>query len=107
VCILGRGCIDIAIQDYSSPHTARLLNPYPEEADGLVSETWQALKVREMDPDLLTPMCRIGLKDYFVNELAELEDGSWVIPVCWIVRKKQLCADAYLVLHSSVSHCNM
>lgn len=70
---------------------------------GAVSEAWQATRWRELPLDLLTPMYRQGLKDFYVNELAELSSGEYVIPQMWIVRNKQLCADAYPVIVTAVS----
>lgn len=72
--------LTVKSQDYANPQTAPLLQPYPEETSGLVSEGWQASRIREMPPDLLTPMFRKGLKDFFVNELAETISGLLLIP---------------------------
>ena len=48
-------------------------------------------------------MCRQGLKDYFANELAETTTGDYVIPLMWITRDAELCADAHAVTVTAVS----
>ncbi|KAF8505045.1 hypothetical protein JB92DRAFT_2556962, partial [Gautieria morchelliformis] len=61
---------DIIGKDYSNPQTVPLLQHYPVEMTGAVTETWEATRWRELPLDLLTPMYRQGLKDYYVNKLA-------------------------------------
>ncbi|KAF8521988.1 hypothetical protein JB92DRAFT_1747274 [Gautieria morchelliformis] len=73
---------------------AHLLQHYPEDTKGPVSEIWQATRWKELPPDLLTPMCRHKLKDYYVDELAETVTGEYVIPYMWIIREGALCCDA-------------
>ncbi|KLO09372.1 hypothetical protein SCHPADRAFT_893177 [Schizopora paradoxa] len=36
-------------------------------------------------------------KHFYVKEIAQLEDNSYVIPLRWVIRKGSLCADAYLM----------
>ncbi|KIJ35216.1 hypothetical protein M422DRAFT_262598 [Sphaerobolus stellatus SS14] len=74
---------ELVSKDYSNPQTASLLEFYPEEVtvNSSFSEIWQGRKIREMDPDLLTPMVRKGMKDYYVKEVAELKDGRLIIPI--------------------------
>ncbi|KIJ40446.1 hypothetical protein M422DRAFT_49166 [Sphaerobolus stellatus SS14] len=88
---------ELIAQDYSNPQTAPLLEFYPEETDSNFSEIWQGRKIREMDPDLLTPMVRKGMKDYYVKELAETKDGVLVIPIRWLRRNGKLFVNAYCV----------
>jgi len=47
-------------------------------------------------------MCRERMKDYFVQELAQLSNGEYIIPIRWIIRKKELHADAWPVTLSEV-----
>ena len=96
-------CCSEAKQDYCNPQTAPLLQFYPEHPSGPVSEVWQASRWRKLPWDLLTPMYRSGVKDYFVNEVSELKTGEYVIPTMWIIRRKQLCADAHKVTVTAVS----
>lgn len=93
------------LQDYSNPQTAHLMQFYPEETTGAISETSQAQRWKEMPPDLLTPMFRKGLKDFYVNELAEMEGGDYVIPHMWVVRNCRMSTDAHRVQVTAVSRC--
>ncbi|KAF8520703.1 hypothetical protein JB92DRAFT_2709061, partial [Gautieria morchelliformis] len=64
--------------DYANPQIAPLLRFYPEETKGSVSEIWQMKIIKEMPLDQLTPMFCKGLKDFYVNELAELRSGEYM-----------------------------
>ncbi|KAF8581620.1 hypothetical protein K439DRAFT_1618913 [Ramaria rubella] len=85
------------IRDYSNPQVSSLLHFDPEETNGGVTEFWQAQRLKEMPPDLLTPMHRKSFKDYYVNEIVELRDRSLVIPQMWVFRNGRMCADGYKV----------
>lgn len=86
------------IQDYANPLTRDLLHFYPEIPDGPVSEAWHAQKWRrELDRDALTPMIVKGQTHFYVNELASLHNKSFVIPLCWVIFKGEMHADAYPV----------
>ncbi|KAF8480578.1 hypothetical protein JB92DRAFT_2837633 [Gautieria morchelliformis] len=74
-----------------NPQTVPLLQHCPVKTSVQVTETWEATRWRELLLDLLTPMY---LKDYYVNELAEMVNGELVIPVTWIVCNGGMCADA-------------
>ncbi|KAF8513305.1 hypothetical protein JB92DRAFT_2830448 [Gautieria morchelliformis] len=102
------------IWDYANPQTAHLLQHYPEDTKGPVSEIWQATQWKELPPDLLTPMCQHKMKDYYVNELAETRTGEYVIPYMSVIREGALCCDAHratvtpnglLVEHDLVNIC--
>jgi hypothetical protein len=51
-----------------------------------VSELWHGAKLcKELSPDLLTPMFDAGHgTHYYINEIAQLLDGHFIIPVHWI-----------------------
>ncbi|KAJ7637552.1 hypothetical protein DFH06DRAFT_1302543 [Mycena polygramma] len=84
--------------DYANPLTRSLLHFYPEIPDGPIRETWHAQKWRrEMDRDALTPMIVDGHRHFYVNELASLRNGDLVIPLCWVISKGEMCADALKV----------
>ncbi|KAJ7117794.1 hypothetical protein C8R44DRAFT_832375 [Mycena epipterygia] len=88
----------IIAKDYANPLTRKLLHFYPEIPDGPISEAWHAQKwCREIDRDALTPMIVLGHRHFYVNELARLHDGGLVIPLCWVIKKGEMCADAYKV----------
>ncbi|KAF8581935.1 hypothetical protein K439DRAFT_191699 [Ramaria rubella] len=59
---------------------------------------WEAKRLRELPPDLLTPMYQKGLKYYYVNEICQLESGELVIPYMWIIQNKKMCVNGYKVL---------
>ncbi|KAG9079195.1 hypothetical protein FRC06_007889, partial [Ceratobasidium sp. 370] len=85
-------------RDYSNPLIAPHINPYPEDSGNYLSESWQAKKWREDAPlDQLTPVYAQGGKLYYVNELARLHDGTFVIPKRWIIRNSVLTADCWPV----------
>jgi hypothetical protein len=69
---------------------------------GPISEVWQAERWKEFSPSELTPMYARGLRQFYIDEVAELEDGSYVIPLAWIKRDGVLCADCLDVLPATV-----
>ncbi|KAL1683065.1 hypothetical protein EV122DRAFT_202246, partial [Schizophyllum commune] len=86
--------------DFANPKVARHLNFYPEDCgNGSVSEVWQASRWKEFRADELTPMFACGSKRFFIEELCQLDDGSYVIPHLWIIRDKFLCADCSAVTY--------
>ncbi|KAG8696511.1 hypothetical protein FRC09_008469 [Ceratobasidium sp. 395] len=85
-------------RDYSNPMVAPHINIYPEDSGDYLSESWQAKKWRDEVPlEHLTPMYAQGSKHYYVNELARLHDGTFVIPKRWIIRNNILTADCWPV----------
>ncbi|KAJ7202681.1 hypothetical protein B0H12DRAFT_1243992 [Mycena haematopus] len=88
----------IIAKDYANPLTRALLHFYPEIPDGPVSEAWHAQKWRrDIDRDTLTPMIVDGHRHFYVDELARRRDGSLVIPLCWVIYKGEMHADAVMV----------
>lgn len=81
------------LQDFSNPEVAKHLQFYPEETDGPISEVWQAERWKEFGPSERTPMYAHGLKQFFIDEVAQLETASFVLPLSWIKRNGHLCAD--------------
>ena len=77
------------IKDWANPDI-------PE--DGIIREVWHAQKWRkDMDLDCLSPMYAAQHSHFYVNELACLKTGKFVIPIRWIKYKKVVCADAFEV----------
>ncbi|KAJ7902849.1 hypothetical protein B0H14DRAFT_3079952 [Mycena olivaceomarginata] len=72
-------------------------NPEIETA-GPISEVWQAERWKEFKPSELTPMYSRGLRQFFIEEVSELDSGKSVLPLAWIIRGGVLCADCYDVL---------
>ncbi|KAJ6611334.1 hypothetical protein B0H10DRAFT_2192987 [Mycena sp. CBHHK59/15] len=90
--------LTVNMKDYANPLTRAHLHFYPEIPDGPVSEAWHAQKWRrEIDRDTLTPMIVDGYRHFYVDELARLRDGSFVIPLCWVICKGKMHADAFTV----------
>ncbi|KAL1699940.1 hypothetical protein EV121DRAFT_283734 [Schizophyllum commune] len=84
---------DSIAMDFSNPEIAPHLNFYPEETSGPISEVWQAERWKEFKANELTPMFSRGLKQFFIEELCQLDDTTYVIPHLWIIREGKLCAD--------------
>lgn len=59
-----------------------------------------------MDRDLLSPMYDAGNgRHFYVNELAQLQDGRYTIPIRWVTYQGEVCADAWNVsVNGEVSH---
>ncbi|KAJ7333486.1 hypothetical protein DFH08DRAFT_925944 [Mycena albidolilacea] len=79
--------------DMANPLVAPHLHFYPEETDGPISETFQAERWMEYSPSQLTPMYSRGQKQFWIEEVAQLADGRYVIPHTWIVRNSELTTD--------------
>ncbi|KAJ7719076.1 hypothetical protein B0H14DRAFT_3098629 [Mycena olivaceomarginata] len=73
-------------RDMANPLVAPHMQFYPEETNGPVSETYQAERWMEYTPSELTPMYSRGGKRFWIEELAQLANGRYVIPHTWIVR---------------------
>jgi hypothetical protein len=81
---------------------------YPEIEPDHISEVWEALRWREFDCSQLNPMWTgDGIKKFFVNEVAQLVDGSLVMPLMWVTRKGVVHAECLAVSLNLVSRCNI
>ncbi|KAJ6567792.1 hypothetical protein B0H10DRAFT_2168917 [Mycena sp. CBHHK59/15] len=80
-------------RDFANPEVAKHLQFYPEETAGPISEVWQAERWKEFKPSELTPMYARGLRQFYIEEVAELDNGKMVIPLAWIKRGGVICAD--------------
>jgi hypothetical protein len=90
-------------QDWANPLVREFIQVYPEITNH-ISEFNQAEKwTKEIDLDDLSPMWadwkRNGDKHFYVKELAQLESGRFVIPIRWVIVKKEVHADIYNVIH--------
>ncbi|KAJ7888627.1 hypothetical protein B0H14DRAFT_3081939 [Mycena olivaceomarginata] len=65
----------------------------PLETDGPISETFQAERWTEYHPSQLTPMYSRGQKRFWIEEVAQLVNGRFVIPRTWIIRNGELTTD--------------
>lgn len=90
---------DFYFQDYANPLIRPHLHLYPEIPDGPITEVWHAKKWRKgLDPVTLAPMYddKHG-RHYYINELAHMQDGEYVIPVRWVKQQGRMYADAFRV----------
>lgn len=62
---------------YAHLPTREKLHSFPEYTPNSVKEVWQAEKwLYGVPSDVLTPMVRLGDRDFYINELAHCRDGS-------------------------------
>ncbi|KAJ7433258.1 hypothetical protein B0H11DRAFT_2376311 [Mycena galericulata] len=70
--------------------------------DGVIREIWHAQKWRKnMDLDILSPMYDAGASHYYVNEISQLRNGKFIIPIRWVKFRGKVYADSFAV---SLSH---
>jgi hypothetical protein len=91
-------------QELSHPTIAANIVLYPELEPERVSEVWEAERWLDFDRSLLNPMWTSdSLKQYFVNEIARLVDGSYVLPLMWATVKGVVHAKCVSVIRMTVS----
>jgi hypothetical protein len=88
-------------RDMANPLVAPHMHFYLEETDGPISETYQAERWMEYTPSQLTPMFSKGHKRFWIEELAQLKDGTFVIPHTLIVRNGDLTSDVSIAKQAS------
>jgi len=97
----------IILQDWSNPLVRGSIHVYPEITK-TVSESWQAAKaVEEVDLDALSPMWadwkNAKHRHFYVNELSQLKDKTFFLPIKWVVYEKAEHAEGYCVTQDQVS----
>ncbi|THU86694.1 hypothetical protein K435DRAFT_868003 [Dendrothele bispora CBS 962.96] len=83
--------------DWSNPHTCKHIHLYPEIPEQVISEVWHASKWHDMDPSLMSPMFVKGHIHFYVNELAQLRSGEYIMPIQWVVFKGIVHCHSFLV----------
>ncbi|KAJ7477826.1 hypothetical protein B0H11DRAFT_1726278 [Mycena galericulata] len=85
--------------DWANPLVRPFIHVYPE-VSGLVSEFWKAGKwTSEIDIDDLCPMWADwqnksnSHRHFFIKELAQLHDGTFVVPLRWVTVANVVHAD--------------
>ncbi|KAJ7192458.1 hypothetical protein GGX14DRAFT_406402 [Mycena pura] len=91
----------IIARDFANPLVSPHMHFYPEETDGPISEVFQAERWTEYAPEQLTPMFTNGRRRFWINEVAQLEDGTFVVPVVLVMRNKNLEADVLEVTQTA------
>lgn len=77
-------------QNWANPMVRPHIQVYSEIPDGPISEVWHGQKWRsDMDLDLLSPMYNTGGRHFYVKELTQMRDGSYIIPICWVTYRKR------------------
>jgi len=89
------------IQDFANPFVRPHIQLYPEIRTE-ISEAWQAGKwLNEIEHDDLGPMWadwkNAAHRHFFIKELAQLENNTFIIPIRWIRIAGNYYADAYRV----------
>lgn len=80
----------ITLQEFANPRVRPHLHFYPEDAGQELGESWQAKRwLHELDPALTTPMIRIGTRDFYNYEPAQLMDRTVCMPVRWFLREER------------------
>ncbi|KAF9541558.1 hypothetical protein CPC08DRAFT_803425 [Agrocybe pediades] len=75
--------------DFANPEVAKHLHFYPEESKGPISEAWQAGRLRQ----------------FYIEEVAQISCGSYVIPHDMVIRNGVLSSKCSLVVITPSGWC--
>ncbi|KAI9067152.1 hypothetical protein FKP32DRAFT_1684097 [Trametes sanguinea] len=79
----------IIAQEMANPRVRPYLRFLPQDCGQNMSEAWHASRwLRELSPEIATPMVRVFELDFYVYEPAKLLDGRVVVPRRWYSRAK-------------------
>ena len=80
---------------------------YPEITEK-ISESWQAEKFTKEVNDQLTPMWAdwkyAPHKHFYINEVAQLKDGKFVLPLRWIIFERKEHVEVLVLSQNEVRH---
>ncbi|KAI0375816.1 hypothetical protein BV20DRAFT_18264 [Pilatotrama ljubarskyi] len=83
-------------QEMANPRVRPHLRFLPEDANGTLSEAWQGDRwLKELDPDLATPMVRKESQDFYIYEPAQLDSHDVCMPTRWFTRGSQTYAKVW------------
>ncbi|KAJ3884694.1 hypothetical protein GG344DRAFT_91457 [Lentinula edodes] len=86
----------IIAQEMSNQSVRAHLRFLPEDSGSRLSQANQAERwLKELDPDLLTPVHHTGGQDFFTLERTVLKDGRVCMPSCWFIQDKRIFAKAW------------
>jgi hypothetical protein len=92
----------MGFQDFANPLVRGRLQLYPEDSGKKLHQGNQARKwLHTMDPDLLSPMHRIGTADYYIYEAARLKDGTMCMPIRWYQKSGRMWCRAWRMVVSA------
>lgn len=92
LCIFESCYLSEGAQDWANPLVRDFIQVYPKITKS-VSESWQAEKyTKEVPDDQLTPMWAdwksAPHKHFYVRGIAQLKDGTFVLPLRWVIYEK-------------------
>lgn len=59
----------------ANPRVCQHIHHYHEDSGRRLEHAWQVEAWRDLDPDLATPMVRMGAQDCYVYEVTRLNTG--------------------------------
>ncbi|KAJ3989861.1 hypothetical protein F5890DRAFT_1561385 [Lentinula detonsa] len=78
---------DIVSREMANPIVRPKLSFYPEATNGRIDSAKNAFRwLHELDPNLTTPMIRVGNEDFYLFEPCRLRSRVYCIPYRWIER---------------------
>ncbi|TFK22439.1 hypothetical protein FA15DRAFT_657497 [Coprinopsis marcescibilis] len=95
--------------DWANPFVRKNMAFYPEVSRSKpVAEMWQADKwVKEVPYDELSPMWfdekKAEKKHYYIKEITEHSDGSFVVPMRWVTKRGVVHAQSYILSYSKTT----